>query len=84
MEYGLAGEVYNIASGAGVSLSEVFQRLAALVGVAAEPETDPALLRSADILHLVGDPSKLRSTCGWVPAIPFQQTLSDMVHAEAN
>ena len=35
-------------------------------------------------LHLVGDPSKLRGTCGWVPAIPFQQTLSDMVHAEAN
>ncbi len=84
LEEGVSGEAYNIASGAGVSLSEVFQRLAALVGVAAEPETDPALLRSADILHLVGDPSKLRSTCGWVPAIPFQQTLSDMVHAEAN
>ena len=84
LEVGASGEVYNIASGTGVSLSEVFHRLAALVGVAVEPETDPALLRPADIPHLVGDPSKLRNASGWVPAIPFQQTLSDMVHAEAN
>ena len=84
LEVGTSGEVYNIASGIGVSLSEVFQQLAALVGVAVEPETDPALLRPSDIPHLVGDPSKLRNASGWVPAIPFHQTLSDMVHAEAN
>ncbi|NNG17306.1 MAG: NAD-dependent epimerase/dehydratase family protein [Gemmatimonadales bacterium] len=84
LEVGASGEVYNIARGTGVPLLDVFQRLAALVGVAVEPETDPALLRPADITHLVGDPSKLRNASGWAPAIPFQQTLGDMVHAEAN
>jgi GDP-4-dehydro-6-deoxy-D-mannose reductase len=84
LEVGASGEVYNIARGTGVSLSDVFHRLAALVGVTVAPETDPALLRPADIPHLVGDPSKLQKASGWAPTIPLQQTLSDMVHAEAN
>lgn len=84
LEVGTSGEVYNIASGAGIALSEVFQQLAGLVGVVVKPETDPALLRPGDIPHLVGDSSKLRNASGWVPAVPFHQTLRDMVHAEAH
>lgn len=81
---GHPGEAYNIARGVGVSLAEVFRRLAALIGVVAEPVPDPALMRPDDIPHLVGDSTKLRRATGWAPAISFEQTLQELVDAEAD
>jgi len=84
VERGAAGEVYNVASGRGVSLQELFDRLAAVVGVDAIAEPDPEFMRPADIPALVGDATKLRAATGWAPAIPFDQTLRDLVHAQAD
>ena len=81
---GTPGEAYNVASGAGLSLSEVFRRLAVLTGVEAEPVTDPALARASDIPHLVGDSTKLRRATGWAPARSLEQTLQELVDAEAD
>ena len=81
---GVAGEVYNVASGRGVSLQELFDRLAAVVGVDAIAEPDPEFMRPADIPALVGDAGKLRAATGWAPAIPLEQTLQDLVHAQAD
>jgi GDP-4-dehydro-6-deoxy-D-mannose reductase len=81
---GSAGEAYNIARGEGVSLSEIYQRLAAMLGVQAEPKSDPALQRARDIPHLVGDSSKLRRATGWAPAITLEQTLRGLVDAQAH
>jgi GDP-4-dehydro-6-deoxy-D-mannose reductase len=84
LERGASGETYNVASGAGVALAEVFRRLAALVGVDAIPEADATLMRTADLSYLVGDATKLRNRTGWAPAIPLDQTLRDLVHAQAD
>jgi GDP-4-dehydro-6-deoxy-D-mannose reductase len=81
---GTAGEAYNVARGTGVSLAEVFARLAALTGSEAEPAAEPSLVRSADIPHLVGDSTKLRRATGWAPSISFEQTLQGLVDAEAD
>lgn len=81
---GEPGEAYNVASGEGISLAELFRRLARHIGVAAEPVPDPALLRSADIFHLVGDPSKLRAATGWRPTIALDRTLKEVADAEAD
>jgi GDP-4-dehydro-6-deoxy-D-mannose reductase len=81
---GAAGEVYNIAGGQGVSLRTVFQLLAQIIGVDAEPVPDPALVRGSDIDHLVGDGSKLRHATGWSPTFTLEQTLRDLVDAQAN
>jgi len=81
---GIAGEVYNVASGRGVSLQELFDRLAAIVGVNAIAEPDPEFMRPADIPALVGDAGKLRAATGWAPAIALDQTLRDLVHAQAD
>jgi GDP-4-dehydro-6-deoxy-D-mannose reductase len=80
---GQPGETYNVARGQGISLRELFQRVAAIVGVSAEPVADPSLQRAGDIPHLVGDPAKLHRATGWVPGISLDQTLRDMVHAQA-
>ncbi len=84
LERGAPGEIYNVARGEGVPLAEVFRRLAELAGVDAVPEPDPALQRSADIPHLVGDPTKLRRATGWSPTRTLDLTLRDVVDAEAD
>jgi GDP-4-dehydro-6-deoxy-D-mannose reductase len=84
LEKGAAGQAYNVASGTGRPLHEVFARLAAIVGVAAVAEPDPALQRRADLPYLVGDASRLRSATGWTPRFSFDQTLQDVVNAQAD
>lgn len=81
---GVPGEIYNIARGEGITLGELFRRIAAIVGVAAEPIPDSSLVRVGDIPYLVGDTNKLRRTTGWSPRITLEQTLRDMVDAQAH
>ncbi len=80
---GRAGETYNIASGTGVRLRDVFGRLAAIVGVDPIAEADAALMRPADLPVLVGDATRLRAA-GWAPAFTLDTTLRDLVDAEAH
>jgi GDP-4-dehydro-6-deoxy-D-mannose reductase len=84
LEHGAPGEAYNVARGDGVSLAEVFARLAALIGTPAVPAVDPSLVRSADIPHLVGDSTKLRRATGWAPTISLDRTLQELVDAQAD
>jgi GDP-4-dehydro-6-deoxy-D-mannose reductase len=81
---GAPGETYNVARGEGISLRDLFHRVAALVGVQAEPVPDPSLVRAEDIPYLVGDPGKLQRTTGWSATIPLDQTLRDMVDAQTH
>ncbi len=75
---------YNIARGEGISLADLLARLARLVGVEVTPVEDPALVRSADIPHLVGDAARLQHATGWRPKRSLDQTLQDLVNAEAH
>jgi GDP-4-dehydro-6-deoxy-D-mannose reductase len=84
LERGTPGEAYNIARGEGRSLGELFRALADLVGVQAEPRPDPALARSRDLPHLVGDSTKIRRATGWTPTLSLDQTLRGLVDAEAH
>jgi GDP-4-dehydro-6-deoxy-D-mannose reductase len=84
LDRGRAGEIYNIASGEGRSLYSVFLRLAELIGVRAMPEPDPQLVRSADLPHLVGDATRVRTVTGWTPRLTFDQTLQDIVDAQTD
>jgi GDP-4-dehydro-6-deoxy-D-mannose reductase len=84
LEHGAPGEAYNVARGEGLALAEVFRRLAGLMNSAVAPVADPALVRRADIPHLVGDSTKLRRATGWAPAISLEQTLQGLVDAEAD
>jgi PAS domain S-box-containing protein len=59
-------------------------QLAAILGVDAIHESDPALVRPADIPYLVGDPSRLGAATGWVPRTPLETTLRDVIDAQAD
>jgi GDPmannose 4,6-dehydratase len=45
-------------------------------------ETDPKLLRPADVNTLCADPSKARRVLGWQPKVSFAQLVSMMVDAD--
>ena len=81
---GQPGEIYNIASGRGISLEELLDKLAALVGVRPIPEADADLMRVGDLPYLVGDASKLRAATGWAPRRSLDQTLQDVLDAQAD
>jgi GDPmannose 4,6-dehydratase len=42
-------------------------------------ETDPALLRPAEVFHLKADPTKARSELGWAPSVTFEGLIHMMV-----
>lgn len=73
------GEVYNIATGNGIHIHEMLNRLLALSTVEVKIEVDPDRLRPSDVEILIGDASKFRADTGWEPRIPFQQTLQDLL-----
>lgn len=84
LEKGVAGEVYNVATGRGIRLADLLDQLMNVVGHRVVPESDPHLLRPADIPHLVGDGSKLAATTGWTPEYSLEHLLREVVDAEAN
>jgi len=65
-------------------LSPLFDRLASIIGVNAIPEPDPEFMRPADIPVLIGDSTKVRAATGWTPHIVLDQTLRDLVDAQAD
>jgi GDPmannose 4,6-dehydratase len=45
-------------------------------------KTDPALLRPAEVDHLIGDSSKARRILKWAPSVDFQGLVRMMVDAD--
>jgi GDP-4-dehydro-6-deoxy-D-mannose reductase len=73
------GEVYNIATGNGIRIREMLERLISLAAVEVRIEVDPDRLRPSDVEILIGDASKFKADTGWEPRIPFEQTLNDLL-----
>ena len=81
---GQPGAIYNVASGHGVSLRQVVHRLMETVGHRVIVESDPQLARPNDLAYLVGDPGRLVRDTGWKPSISLEQTLKDLLDAQAD
>jgi GDP-4-dehydro-6-deoxy-D-mannose reductase len=73
------GEVYNVATGHGITIQELLDRLLALSTAEVRVEQDPDRMRPSDVVRLIGDSSKFRRDTGWEPEIPFDQTLADLL-----
>jgi GDP-4-dehydro-6-deoxy-D-mannose reductase len=84
IERGSAGEVYNVASGTGIAVGALAQRVLALAGVDAILNTDAALVRPADVPALIGDATKLRRATGWSPRFTVDSIIEDLIRAAAS
>jgi GDP-4-dehydro-6-deoxy-D-mannose reductase len=84
LERGGTGEVNNVASGVGVCLADLLDRIGQLMGHPVRAVSDPALLRPVDIPVLVGDATRLRAATGWSPSHTLDDTLRRMLDAETD
>ncbi len=79
LEKGTPGDVYNIASGKGIKIGDLLDRLVALTNVQIKIEQDPARLRPSDVELLIGSAEKFNKATGWKTEIPFDTTLKDLM-----
>ncbi len=76
---GVPGEVYNVCSGSAFSIRAVAEMMLSVAGADLEIVVDPTRVRSVEIPELRGDRSKLEAATGWVPEIPLERTLADVI-----
>jgi GDPmannose 4,6-dehydratase len=77
-------EDYVVATGEAHSVRELCEIAFARVGLDHEKHVvqDPALLRPAEVDHLVGNASKARADLGWAPSVGFRELVEMMVDAD--
>ena len=75
---------YVVATGVSHSVRELVEVAFAHAGLDWQEHVriDPALLRPAEVEHLLGDASKARARLGWTPAVDFKQLIEMMVDAD--
>jgi GDP-4-dehydro-6-deoxy-D-mannose reductase len=79
LERGAAERPYNVCSNAALPIQGVLDALLARARVAIEVVIDPARYRPNDTPLVLGDHQRITDELGWVPAIPFDQTLDDLL-----
>jgi GDP-4-dehydro-6-deoxy-D-mannose reductase len=76
---GGATGTFNLCSGRAHTVAEQAAALAPMTPLAVEARVDPALSRPSDPSLLVGDPGRLRGATGFVPEIPLERSLADLL-----
>ncbi len=74
MEKGKVNEVYNIGSGTGIKLSDLFEMMKSMTDVPVSVQQDKTRMRPLDVPVIIADISKI-SQLGWSPDIPLEKTL---------
>jgi GDP-4-dehydro-6-deoxy-D-mannose reductase len=79
IDHGRVGEIYHVASGRDVALSEVAARLVEMIAPGTRLVEDPALVRPVEVPALRGSPGKIHRATGWEAGIPLSRSLRDVV-----
>ncbi|HVX37994.1 MAG TPA: GDP-mannose 4,6-dehydratase [Gemmatimonadaceae bacterium] len=80
-ERGTPGEVYNVASGRGVSAHDLARDVLLRAGASADITTSPTLVRTSDVPINIGSPEKLSRDTGWEPLKTHLEIIDDLLHA---
>ncbi|MEX0649607.1 MAG: GDP-mannose 4,6-dehydratase [Candidatus Andersenbacteria bacterium] len=79
MERGTEGQVYHVASGTGVKIQYILDKLLHLSTATIEVQIDPARQRPSDTPVIIGDATKLRTQTNWSPTISLDRSLEDIL-----
>jgi GDP-4-dehydro-6-deoxy-D-mannose reductase len=71
--------IINIASGVPRRIGDILGTLLDLAGLRTEIAADAARLRGTEIMSASGDRTRAGNLLGWAPAIPWEQTLADVL-----
>jgi len=74
-----AGIILNIGSGQPRRIGDVLTELMTLAGVTAEVHAEASRTRANDVARAVANAGRARDLLGWTPAIPWSQTLADVL-----
>ncbi|MBN2208971.1 MAG: GDP-mannose 4,6-dehydratase [Candidatus Coatesbacteria bacterium] len=80
LEKGSSGVAYNVCSGRAVSVLEILNTLLSLSDAAIEVEVSEELMRPLDIPLLVGSHDRFSEATDWLPDIPLERTLRDLLN----
>ncbi len=78
-EKGKTGDVYNVCSSRAYRIKDILDMACELSNQDIKPKVDPTKLRPTDEPIIMGDNSKIREGCGWVPKMEMKETLSRML-----
>lgn len=78
-EKGKKGNVYNICSGIGTSLSDVINSIGLILNINVIQKVDSSRIRPNDIKKVVGSFKKLNSDTGWSPQYKLADSLKDII-----
>ncbi|MBI1795512.1 MAG: NAD-dependent epimerase/dehydratase family protein [Candidatus Eisenbacteria bacterium] len=72
-----SGEMFNIGTGVGTSVKQVFEALREIIGFADEPIFEAA--RPGEVQRIYLDASRAREVLGWSPSVTFREGLERTV-----
>jgi GDP-4-dehydro-6-deoxy-D-mannose reductase len=78
-EHGQPHRPYNVCTGRAYRVRELLDILLSLARINVTIEVDPSRLRPSDNPVVRGNPARIIEETGWRPAIPIEQTLSDLL-----
>jgi len=79
LQKGKNGEIYNICTGRGFSLSEIINKMAEIAGVNVIPRLDKRLIRPNDNKIIIGSNEKVKKDIGWDMKINLEKSLEDIL-----
>jgi GDP-4-dehydro-6-deoxy-D-mannose reductase len=79
LKKGRKAEVYNICSGNGIILRDIITKMSEILDIKIDIETNPNLIRPNDNMKIVGSYQKIKDEFGWIPEIPLDKSLFDMI-----
>lgn len=72
-------QVFNVCSGDSYLLSYLVDYMIDIAGVRVEIKVDPRRYRPVDVYCIKGSNSKIKDSIGWVPQIPIEKTIHDLL-----
>jgi GDP-4-dehydro-6-deoxy-D-mannose reductase len=79
LKKGRNGEVYNVCSGQGISLSEILAMMAKKLMVKCEAITDMRLVRPSENMIITGSNEKIKKETGWAPESNLGTAIDDIL-----
>ncbi|WP_338690965.1 MULTISPECIES: NAD-dependent epimerase/dehydratase family protein [unclassified Bradyrhizobium] len=67
--------VFNVSSGIGHSIKEIYDLVRSHLGLQADPDVKVVPVGDDDVPSVVPDPSRTRAVLGWQAKVPFDETI---------
>jgi len=79
LKKGKTGEIYNVCSGRGTSLSNVISNMTKILDLHIHTRVNEKLLRPSDNRIVIGSNEKIKRDIGWHNHISLEQSLADII-----